>query len=205
MLLIVLAVWVIPNLVLLAMHWVPRAVSPGPGPSAYAGIDNFAVVDSDLWRGAAPSPEGYARLAADGIETVVDLRTEIEPDEVAEELAAYGLELVHLPVQDGRVPTGIQLSRLRHEIDQASGPIFVNCGAGVGRTGVAVASHLVSAGASPSQALSHDFGFGPLSPAQVLAVARMRDDGTTPGAGPLGTAMSVIIDAPRRIWARIGF
>src|SRR6185295_13712884 len=55
--------------------WARRTTPPAAAPHV-SGIKNFRVVDGRLWRGAAPSPNGYRSLAAAGVRTVVDLRAE---------------------------------------------------------------------------------------------------------------------------------
>jgi hypothetical protein len=67
------------NVALLGMAAGARLTAADP-PAGLPGIDHFRVVDDHLWRGDAPSPEGYAALADAGVTTVVDLRTDPEVD-----------------------------------------------------------------------------------------------------------------------------
>jgi hypothetical protein len=39
-----------------------------------SGVDNFQRVDDHVYRGAQPTPEGFANLSKLGIQTVIDLR-----------------------------------------------------------------------------------------------------------------------------------
>src|SRR5262245_36925343 len=101
-LLVIAVVWVIPNLLLIAIHLTVAPVAGGATP--YPGINKFAAVDDHLWRGSAPTLEGYQNLAADGVTTIVDVRAEA-PIGLEENLAPLGLELVRIPVRDGQSPT----------------------------------------------------------------------------------------------------
>ena len=83
------------------------------------------------------------------------------------------------------------------------GKVFVHCGAGVGRTGSMVASYLVATGkASPREALEKNLAVGPPSLEQVSYVARLDGDFDRPNPGLV--AVSRFLDAPRRIWSRVG-
>src|SRR5215207_1460371 len=71
-------------------------------PDDVASIHNFEAIDATLWRGGAPSADGYRALAAAGVTTVVDLRA--EEDVVVPEplLADLGLTRVAIPIRDGQ-------------------------------------------------------------------------------------------------------
>ena len=98
-----LAFFLLPNLGIMLMHRLAQRA--GQLPSHRLPIKNFAEVDERLWRGGAPTEEGYRALADQGVTTVVDLRAEegIDPrDELRSEL---GITRVHLPLRDGQSPT----------------------------------------------------------------------------------------------------
>jgi len=80
----------------------------------------------------------------------------------------------------------------------------VHCGAGVGRTGAMVGAYQVAMGElSGADALRRNLAVGPPSLEQILFVGRMDEDRLEkPGA--ILTAVSRVLDAPRRIWSRVG-
>ena len=64
------------NLAILAASAWARATTSIAMPTTVEGIDNLQAVDDHVWRGAAPTADGYRNLARAGIATVVDLRAE---------------------------------------------------------------------------------------------------------------------------------
>jgi protein-tyrosine phosphatase len=169
----------------------------------FPGVPKFVAVDDQLWRGAAPSQEGYAQLAERGVRTVVDLRAEDGlPDEAAY-LAGLGIRLVHLPIRDGQLPTDTQIATFLAEVRRAPGRVFVHCGAGVGRTGAMVGSYLVLTGEdTASDAVIRNLAVGPPTLEQIAYVAHLdRADVDRPSWAV--TVLSRVLDAPRRMWSRI--
>jgi hypothetical protein len=104
------AVLVTGNLAILAASRLSRLREPEPTVSI-DGIENVRVVDTKLWRGNAPSVEGYRGLAERGVSTVVDLRAErdlIVPSAVLDDI---GIERVLIPIRDGQTPDPAQSAR----------------------------------------------------------------------------------------------
>lgn len=164
-----------------------------------AVISNFRVVDAHVWRGAAPGSDGLVELAGHGVTTIVDLRAEHDLDTDDALIAELGLERFHLPIRDGQLPTAEQAARFLEIVDQSSGPVFLHCGAGVGRTGAVVAHYLAATGqASGWEALGRNLSVGPPSLEQI--VFAFAADGTYDRPGPIVTGLSRVLDAPRRIW-----
>ncbi|WP_371581046.1 dual specificity protein phosphatase family protein [Streptomyces sp. NBC_01314] len=168
------------------------------------GIHNFQAVgtDGELWRGAVPSPTGYRALADLGFTTVVDLRAEnLSAAQLALPREA-GLDVVRVPMRDGQTPTPEQVQRLLDTVSASSGPVFVHCGAGVGRTGTMAAAYLVRTGQEDSAgAVWRNLSVGPPSIEQIyygLTLEQERDTAQPPL--PV-EAMSRLVDAPRRIWS----
>jgi protein tyrosine phosphatase (PTP) superfamily phosphohydrolase (DUF442 family) len=181
--------------------WARRTTAVRPAPTV-TGIKNFRAVDSHVWRGAAPGARGYRSLAAAGVRTVVDLRAEEDLDIDEALLAELGLERLAIPMRDGQTPSPAEMDRFLATVMSSDSPVFVHCGAGVGRTGTLVAAYLVATGQSDEwTAMRRNLAVGPPSLEQLAFVAGL-DDGDRPG--PLLTAVSRVLDAPRRLWSRLG-
>lgn len=172
----------------------------GPAVPIESSISNLAAVDGKLWRGGAPGSAGLADLAEHGVTTIVDLRA--EEDVTADEalLSDLGLERFHLPVRDGQLPTAEQAQEFVDIVEGSDGTVFVHCGAGVGRTGAMVAHYLTATGdASGADALRRNLAVGPPSLEQIVFAAGA-DRGDYDRPGPVTTALSRVLDSPRRIW-----
>lgn len=168
-----------------------------------AGINHFKAVDERLWRGSAPGEAGYRELAARGVHTVVDLRAEkLSAEELAVPQKA-GLNVVRMPIRDGQTPTNAQVASFLDTVNSSDRPVFVHCGAGVGRTGSIAAAYVVSTGeASSTQAALRNLAVGPPSIEQVwYALSTGREELNQPPAAV--EAFSRIFDAPRRIMASL--
>jgi protein-tyrosine phosphatase len=202
----VVGVVVVGNVAIMAASWWAHRTTSTATIGAVRGVNNLQVVDDRLWRGAAPTADGYRDLAEVGIRTVVDLRAEsgAAADADADAVRQLGMRYVHLPVRDGQVPDAEQVSAFLRLVNEAPGRVFVHCGAGVGRTGTMVGAYLVGRGGDGSQALRRNLAVGPPSLEQVVFVAKLdRGDGfERVGAGV--TAVSRVLDFPRRAWHVIG-
>jgi hypothetical protein len=138
------AVLVTGNLAILAASRLSRLREPEPTVSI-DGIENVRVVDTKLWRGNAPSVEGYRGLAERGVSTVVDLRAErdlIVPSAVLDDI---GIERVLIPIRDGQTPDPAQSARFMDVVREprdGSSCIAVPASA----TGVMAATYLVEGG-----------------------------------------------------------
>ena len=180
--------------------WARTTTVASPGP-AVTGVGNFRVVDPLLWRGAAPSRRGYESLAAAGVGTVIDLRAEENLHVDEDHLRHLGLVRVAIPLRDGQIPTPDEVRRFLAAVNASSGPAFVHCGAGVGRTGTMVGAYLLATGqADQWTALRGNLAVGPPSLEQLAFVAGL-DGGDRPG--PVLVAASRVLDAPRRLWSRL--
>lgn len=192
------------NLVILGASWWARQTTPQLNVAPIPGVENLEAVDSKLWRGAAPTTEGYRALAANGVKVVIDLRAEDSAAADAETVRSLGMKLVTIPVRDGQVPSSEQIQEFM-KATETDGIAFVHCGAGVGRTGTMAGAYLVSKGDLNGRgAVRRNLAVGPPTLEQVTFVARL-SDGSAPRPPALVTAVSRVLDAPRRIAHNLGF
>lgn len=199
------AVLVLGNLAIVAASAFARETTSTARVQSIPGIDHLEAVDAKLWRGGAPSDEGYAALADAGTTTVIDLRAEEGLEDDAATVASLGMKLVKIPIRDGQTPTLTQVQDFLQATASAPGRVFVHCGAGVGRTGTVVGAYLVASGElNGPAALRRNLAVGPPSLEQMAFVAGLeRGEFERPGA--LVRATSRALDAPRRLWVRLGF
>jgi uncharacterized protein (TIGR01244 family) len=195
---------VVGNIGILFMSWWAQHTTPASTPQSVQGVQNLQAVDDRLWRGAAPSHEGYRELARGGVRTVVDLRAEDGAAAEGSVVSGLGMQYVHMPIRDGQVPEADQVAAFLRLVEQAPGPVFVHCGAGVGRTGAMVGAYQVARGVSPAHALRRNLAVGPPSLEQVAFVAGLdRGDTFRPVSSGV-TLLSRALDFPRRAWHVIG-
>lgn len=197
-----IALWAVGAGSVLGLSYWAREETPAPaGTRAVQGVNHFQPVDTEgrLWRGSAPSAAGYRALASMGITTVVDLRAEdLSAAKLAEPREA-GLNAVRLPIRDGQTPSPQQVQRFRDIVASAPGPVFVHCGAGVGRTGAMVAAYLVQTGEeSPSQAVRRNLAVGPPSIEQIYYGLNLSPAKAEQPPLPV-VVLSRLVDAPRRM------
>jgi len=167
------------------------------------GVTHLRAVDDQVWRGRAPTLEGYAALAESGIDTIVDLRAERDIEVPRQLLDRLGLRRVHLPIRDGQTPTPQEVDRFLDLVAESDGRVFVHCGAGVGRTGAMAAAYLVQVGeSSAGSALQRNLAVGPPSLEQIVFAASL-DRGDVDAPPAWISAVSRLFDAPRRIWSRL--
>ncbi len=133
------------------------------------GVDNFSKVTERLWRGGQPDPddpEVFRRLAAAGVKTVIDLRSDHDD---YRQLQGTALRYVRIPMHawhPEREDIVLFLAAVeRATADPSAWPVYVHCAAGKDRTGYAVASYrIVEQGWDADTAIEEmfDFRYNPL-------------------------------------------
>jgi protein tyrosine/serine phosphatase len=103
-------------------------------------IDNFGRVNSSYFRGAAPGDEEYANLAAFGIKTIVDLRSNDVESEDKLLVERAGMKYVQIPMTTHEPPARSVIEQFLRIVDGADNqPVYVHCVGGRHRTGIMTA------------------------------------------------------------------
>jgi len=95
-------------------------------------IDHFLRVDAQVCTGGQPSEADLARLAGEGIRTVIDLRERSEHDVDAEAAAAHrlGLGFFSIPVKAADPKDEDAKAFLEATASPEVFPAFIHCGSG---------------------------------------------------------------------------
>jgi uncharacterized protein (TIGR01244 family) len=98
-----------------------------------ATIRNFVRVTTEFCTGGQPEVEHFARLRADGVRAVVNLRTpgEHRADEERQAVEAAGLRYFNIPViyKEPRAEQADEFLRITD--DPANRPVFIHCTAAI--------------------------------------------------------------------------
>lgn len=196
-----LAFLVVGNGLILASTWYFQLSSSDQGLDV--AVDNFEQIDDHVYRGAAPSPAALHQLSEAGVRTVIDLRAEADLDVDDDLFTELGLTRHALPIRDGQLPTQAQTAAFIEILENADGDVFLHCGAGVGRTGAMTAFYLNATGQTDgTTALRRILAVGPPSLEQ-MAFAVTTADGEYHRPNEVVTALSRVLDGPRRIWHNV--
>src|SRR5215831_6451819 len=107
-------------------------------------VDDFGKLNDNYYRGAQPTREDYARLAALGIRTVVDLRQDRTHEDQAL-VEAAGMKFYSIPMNKSYPPSESVIHRFLEIVnDPANQPVFVHCKGGRVRTGVTTAIYRIT-------------------------------------------------------------
>jgi protein tyrosine/serine phosphatase len=109
----------------------------------YRELPNFHKVNDRLYRGAQPQAGGLEKLAALGVNTIVNLRGE-DQNTLAEQqqASALGLKYYALPMGGLSRPSDKQVEQALAIINNPeNGVVFVHCKHGADRTGVVIACY----------------------------------------------------------------
>lgn len=112
---------------------------PQPVVDSGSGLKNFGKINDHLYRGAKPEGDGYRRLAAFGIKTIIDLRD--DADFHSRRLAeGAGLQYINIALSSHHPPTEAESDHfLKLVNDEKNWPVYVHCAAGRHRTGILMA------------------------------------------------------------------
>lgn len=99
-------------------------------------IKNFGQMDGRFYRGGQPKEDDYKDLAALGVKTVIDLKSDPAPYE-KRAVESLGMRYVNIPMSDKTYPRQEQIDEfLKIVNDPQTGKFFVHCEGGRHRTGV---------------------------------------------------------------------
>jgi tyrosine-protein phosphatase SIW14 len=108
------------------------------------GLQHVAMLCPEVYRGAQPTREGYRRLRAMGVKTVINLRRFTDS---RDEVEAAGLNYVSIPIYasiGSSPPTDEQLQRFFDTVlDPSKQPVFLHCKHGKDRTGMMAALYRI--------------------------------------------------------------
>lgn len=109
-------------------------------------LPNFHRVNARLYRGGQPREGGIRKLAALGVNTIINLRDDDErARHEGREARASGLRYFNIPFGRLGRPTDEQVAEVLSQIDAPeSGVVFVHCAKGQDRTGTVVAVYRMS-------------------------------------------------------------
>jgi protein tyrosine phosphatase (PTP) superfamily phosphohydrolase (DUF442 family) len=192
------------NLFLITSSWVARVGTDLDAGPELEGVRKLYVVDERVWRGAQPRAVGFRSLADEGVTTVVDLRPSSGAAREDANLRALGLDVVHMPVTDGRPPSPSQVQEFVAIVDDSSGRVFLHCGEGVGRAGTMAAAYKVAAGETDARtAVRESLAIGVLTLEQISFISSLDRDGAHEPPAVV-KAVSRYLDGPRQLFNRFG-
>ena len=127
------------------------------------GVENFAKITPQLYRGAQPTREGFDRLKEMGVRTVINLRQHHTDKDEAE---GSGIELVDIPMHAGvtgsTAPADDDVRKFFEiALDPAKQPVYFHCAHGKDRTGTMAALWRIEMeGWTPEEAMQEMKSFG---------------------------------------------
>lgn len=105
-------------------------------------VGNLGRLTDGLWRGAQPTPEGFAWLAARGVARVINLREEDDSERFLVE--RLGMRYHYLPLGTMTAPTHEDAVAFLRIVDEPAGRAFFHCLYGADRTGTMAAVYRLS-------------------------------------------------------------
>jgi protein tyrosine/serine phosphatase len=127
-------------------------------------IYNFAKVADGYYRGGQPLGDDYARLAALGVKTVVNLTNDTDGEAEEQRMVEqHGMKYVSIPMTTRKPPTDAQIAAFFAAVEEEGG-VYVHCVGGRHRTGVMTAIYrMTKDGLSGEQAFQEmkQYKYGP--------------------------------------------
>ena len=162
------------------------------------GLPNSFKVSDDLYRGAQPSPEGFAELKAMGIKTDINLRfLHDDREKLAEAKVSGDITQIEIPMNAWHPEEEDVVAFLKVVSNKSGAPYFVHCQHGADRTGMMVAIYRICIQGWPRQDALDEmknggFGFHEIwkdipefveKNADIEKIKRLAGLTETPGAG----------------------
>ncbi len=170
------------------------------------GIDRFARMDTDVYRGASPTEEGLRALAREHIKTLICLRDEVPYEKAAQEL---GFRIEHIPLPVFDTPKRETILRfLEIATDPSAKPVFFHCRYGEERTGIMAAVYRMQVqGWSEEMALAEmkDFGFSPEYLDLKKTIKFYREAGRKTSPGVSDKDIQALVESGNRFFANAQF
>jgi predicted protein tyrosine phosphatase len=110
------------------------------------GISDFGKVDDFLYRGGQPTEEGIEQLRKIGMDTVVDLRSELHGliENEREHVEGLGMRFINLPGGGWSTPKEDEIVKFFALVrEQPRKKIFIHCWLGGDRSGVFIAAYRI--------------------------------------------------------------
>lgn len=113
---------------------------------------NRSEIAPGVYRSNQPDPKRIAKLAAEGIRTIINLRAAIPASYYLferEACAEQGLVLISHQLSSGTLPPRAELLALCDTFATVQKPVLIHCKSGADRTGLAAAIYLILIGNAP--------------------------------------------------------
>lgn len=137
-----------------------RSQAPASGQSALAqamyvpGVPDFGKVNDFLYRGAQPRGDGLSELRRFRIDTIVDLRGELQGlvENERQHAESLGMRFVNLPGSGWATPKDDEIARFfRLILERPRRTIFIHCWLGGDRSGMFIAAYRIAFEGWPPQ------------------------------------------------------